>query len=177
MTRCCFNRYYRVTTVFLNFSTKYLLRVHKRLQAHFLCWVLPNVHSLQMIKYSPKAINSIDWETDYTRWSSVELSKLFESLCYCLSRSVIEGCFVVRKSGFESLFSWFYGKGIARGVLGCPWPSLLQAFFNQTTYNRWRKCHDDTQVIETICWVTSLWHSVTPPLLWKILAMPLELPT
>ena len=27
----------------------------------------------------------------------------------------------------------FRNKGVARGVLGCPWPPLLQAFFNQTT--------------------------------------------
>ena len=61
-------------------------------------------------------------------------------------------------------------KGVARGVLGCPWPPLLQAFFNQTTYNRSQKCHDDTLAIVTIWWVPSLWHSVTP--LWKILATP-----
>ena len=60
------------------------------------------------------------------------------------------------------MLSWC--KGVARGVLGCPWPPLLQAFFNQTTYNRWRKCHDDTLAIVTIWWVPSLWHSVTPPL-------------
>ena len=56
-------------------------------------------------------------------------------------------------------------KGVARGVLGCPWPPLLQAFFNHTTYNRWRKCHDDILAIVIIWWVPSLWHSVTP--LWK----------
>ena len=33
------------------------------------------------------------------------------------------------------------------GVLGCPWRPLLQGFFNQTTYNRWRKCHDDIMAI------------------------------
>ena len=75
----------------------------------------------------------------------------------------------------EKHFVQTYGiaiKGVARGVLGCPWPHLLQAFFNQTTYNRWRKCHDDTLAIVTIWWIPSLWQSVTPPL-WKILATPL----
>ena len=50
------------------------------------------------------------------------------------------------------------------GVLGCPWPPLLQPLFNQTTYNRLRKCHDDILTIVTIWCVPSLWHSVTPPL-------------
>ena len=75
----------------------------------------------------------------------------------------------------EKHFVQTYGiaiKGVARGVLGCPWPHLLQAFFNQTTYNRWRKCHDDTLAMVTIWWIPSLWQSVTPPL-WKILATPL----
>ena len=72
---------------------------------------------------------------------------------------------------FFGFVTW--DKGVARGVLGCPWPPLLKAFFNQTTYNRWRKCHDDTLAIVTIWWVPSLWHSVTPPPLWKILATPL----
>ena len=44
----------------------------------------------------------------------------------------------------------------------------LQAFFNQTTYNRWLKWHDNILAIVTIWWVPSLWHSVTP--LWKLLA-------
>ena len=69
---------------------------------------------------------------------------------------------------------------------------ILEAFFNQTTYNRWRKCNDDilatvkkalflklfffnqkhdVEVDMTILWVPSLWHSVTP--LWKILATPM----
>ena len=34
---------------------------------------------------------------------------------------------------------------------------------NQTTYNRWRKWHDDILAIVTIWWVPSLCHSVTPP--------------
>ena len=47
-------------------------------------------------------------------------------------------------------------KGVARGVLGCPWPPppLCKPFFlKQTTYNiLWRKRHDE-----------NVWHSVTPP--------------
>ena len=39
-------------------------------------------------------------------------------------------------------------KGVDRGVLGCPWPPLLQAFLNQTTYNRWQKCHDNILAIQ-----------------------------
>lgn len=50
---------------------------------------------------------------------------------------------------------------LAKGVL-CP--PLLQGFFNQPTYNRWQKCHDDTLTIVTIWWIPSLWHGVTPPL-------------
>ena len=162
--------------MFLNFSTKYLLRVHKRLQAHFLCWVLPDVHSLQMIKYSPKAMNSIDWETDYTRWSSVELSKLFESLCYCLSSSVIEGCFV-RSSQilFWKAFQLVLQQGRSRGGSWVPvtlpsarlfWPNNLQ----QVAKMPWRyPGHSDnllSYLILTQC---------NPHPLWKILAMPLEL--
>ena len=38
--------------------------------------------------------------------------------------------------------------GVASGgVRGCPWPTLLQDFFNQTTHNWWRKCHDDILAI------------------------------
>ena len=64
------------------------------------------------------------------------------------------------------------GKGVARGVLGCPWPPLLQTFLNQTTYNivRWQKCHDDILSIVTI-WYPHF-DTVWPPL-WKILATPL----
>ena len=74
----------------------------------------------------------------------------------------------------------------------CKGVALLLVFFNQTTHNRWRKCHDDILAIVkrpffknfflnqkhcvednmTIWWVPSLWHSVTPPPLWKILATP-----
>ena len=45
-------------------------------------------------------------------------------------------------------------KGVARGVLGCPWPPPpFKPFFKQTTYNiPWRKRHDN-----------NVWHSVTPP--------------
>ena len=35
------------------------------------------------------------------------------------------------------------GRSQGRGVLGCLWPPLLWAFFKQTTYNRWRKRHDN----------------------------------
>ena len=33
------------------------------------------------------------------------------------------------------------------GVARVPVTPLLQAFFNQTTYKRWRKCHDDILAI------------------------------
>ena len=45
-------------------------------------------------------------------------------------------------------------KGVARGVLGCPWPPLCKPFFTQTTYN--------IQVAKTR--VHSVWQSVNPPL-------------
>ena len=35
--------------------------------------------------------------------------------------------------------------GVARGVLGCPWPPPFCKPF--LTYNRWRKCHDDILTI------------------------------
>ena len=74
--------------------------------------------------------------------------------------------------GSPNLKSGAPTKGVTWGVLtGVPVTPLLQASFNQTTYNRWRKCHDDTLAMVTIWWVPSLWHSVTP--LWKILATPL----
>ena len=39
-------------------------------------------------------------------------------------------------------------QGRSQGGPGVPvTPPLLQAFFNQTTYNRWRKCHDDNLAI------------------------------
>ena len=79
-------------------------------------------------------------------------------------------CFLYMDIGLDASSSsrmfyleWNSPKGVARGVLGCPWPPLLQAFFNKTTYNMWRKCHDDILAIVTIRWVPSLWHSVTPP--------------
>ena len=52
-------------------------------------------------------------------------------------------------------------KGVAWGARD---PPFCKPFLNQTTYNRWPKCHDDTLAILTIWWVPSLWHSVTPPL-------------
>ena len=68
--------------------------------------------------------------------------------------------------------AWKRWQGRSQGgVLGWPWSPLLHASFNQTTYNRWRKWHDNTLAIVTIWWVPSLWHSVTPPL--KIQATPL----
>ena len=74
-------------------------------------------------------------------------------------------------------------KGIPRGVLGCPWPPPFASLFNLTTYNRWRKFHDNILAIVTkpfflnfflnqkhgleidmtIWWVPPLWHSVTTP--------------
>ena len=38
-------------------------------------------------------------------------------------------------------------KGVARGGSGVLVTPLLQAFFNQTTYNRWGKCNDDILAI------------------------------
>ena len=55
-------------------------------------------------------------------------------------------------------------QGRSQGGPGVPVTPPLQAFFNQTTYNRWQKCHVDTLAIVTIWWVPSLWHSVTPSL-------------
>ena len=44
--------------------------------------------------------------------------------------------------------------GVARGVLGCPWPLLCKPSCKQTTYN-----------IQVTIWrVPSVWVSVTPPL-------------
>ena len=34
-------------------------------------------------------------------------------------------------------------QGRCQGGPGVPVTSLLEAFFSQTTYNRWRKCHAD----------------------------------
>ena len=64
------------------------------------------------------------------------------------------------------------GHSRGGGSWGACEPPFCKPFFNQTTYNRWRKCHDDTLAIVTIWWVPSLWHCVTP--LWKILATPLN---
>ena len=55
-------------------------------------------------------------------------------------------------------------KGVARGVLECPWTLLLcKPFCKQTTYN----------IQMAILWVPSVWFSVTPPL-WNILATPMN---
>ena len=50
---------------------------------------------------------------------------------------------------------WIEHKGVARGVLGCPWPPLCKPFCKEITYN----------IQVTIWWVPSVWLSVTP--LWK----------
>ena len=56
------------------------------------------------------------------------------------------------------------------GSWGARDPSLASSF-NQTNYNRWRKCHDDILAIVTIWQSGEYPHSVTP--LSKILATPL----
>ena len=54
------------------------------------------------------------------------------------------------------------------GVTRCQWPPLLQAFFNQATYNWWRKCHDDILAIvkkpffKNFFWIKVLMRSSTP---------------
>ena len=40
-----------------------------------------------------------------------------------------------------------WNQGRSQGGPGVPVTPLLQAFFNQSTYNRWRKCHDDILAI------------------------------
>jgi len=51
----------------------------------------------------------------------------------------------------QSLLCANYVQGRSQGGPGVPvTPLLLQAFFNQTTYNRWRKCHDNILAIVTI---------------------------
>ena len=75
---------------------------------------------------------------------------------------------------FTSWMGTLHLQGRSQGGPGVPVTPPCASLFNQTTYNRWRKCHDDTSAIVTIWWVPSLWHSVTRPL-WKILATPLHL--
>ena len=43
--------------------------------------------------------------------------------------------------------SLYYQERSQGGSWGARDPPLLQAFFNQTTYNKWRKCHDDILAI------------------------------
>ena len=85
------------------------------------------------------------------------------------------------RSGFESssLRPFFrYYKGVARRVLGCSWPHVLQAFFNQTTYNIRNMSHKaETRrggrhynLVSTL----TLTQCDPPPPLWKILATPLR---
>ena len=75
--------------------------------------------------------------------------------------------FVHTFNSFLECLRWvrtaFVVMGVAKGAPGVPVTPLSQALFNQTTYNRWRKCHDDILAIVTIWWVLSLSHSVTPP--------------
>ena len=52
---------------------------------------------------------------------------------------LIEHFILVRREGKRECLSTYiwqlYNRGIARGVLGCPWPPLGRPSFNQTTYN------------------------------------------
>ena len=48
----------------------------------------------------------------------------------------------IAKISEKSHFSSRYTKGVARGLLECPWAPVLQAFFDEVTKNRWRKCND-----------------------------------
>ena len=64
---------------------------------------------------------------------------------------------------FTSWMGTLHLQGRSQGGPGVPATPPSARLFNQTTYNRWRKCHDDTLAIVTIWWVPSLWHSVTSP--------------
>ena len=45
--------------------------------------------------------------------------------------------------------NWYKGQGRSQGGPGVSVtpPPVLQDFFNQTTYNSWRECHDDILAI------------------------------
>ena len=54
----------------------------------------------------------------------------------------VSGIFPPSLKVVSTLFSLVYKK-VAMGGPGVLVTPFLQAFFNQTTYNRWQKCHED----------------------------------
>ena len=72
----------------------------------------------------------------------------------CLAFYCFEDRLVLTLKRPAEYMSMVLFKGVARGVLGCPWPPLCKPFCKQTTYN----------IQVTIWWVPYVWISVTPPL-------------
>lgn len=76
--------------IFITRISKFCLRVYRKLQVHCVCWASPDV-VCKWLNISPKDINCIDWETDYTRWSSVIFFPNYSKVCVTqgLSRSTL----------------------------------------------------------------------------------------